>query len=228
MRIKNIRTNLENGGKLKMGKQKELDDDQLDNLGEGDNNGGDNGGKDDSEKKFTQAQVNEMMAKEKREGKRSVLNALGITDIEEAKKALASYKEGKFFDDENGKGEPNTGAAKAEVDKELKEAKDKAEGRAKAAENKLACVMAGVNKDSVDDVLSIALNKVSEDKDLTNVLEEMKTTAKYSGFFSAVSESKGTGSDPGHSGGKKDNPESLGKRLAEKSKSNSNNKSSYF
>ena len=46
--------------------------------------------------------------------------------------------------------------------------------RAAAAEAKLACVTAGVQKDSIDDVLAIAAAKVTDDKNLDAVLEEMK------------------------------------------------------
>lgn len=188
-----------------------------DNQNDNNNNDGDNSGKDSSkskstEKTFTQAQVNAMMAKEKNEGRKAILNALGYNSIDEVKKDLA----GKTDD-----GKSN------EVNKELENAKSEAEKRANAAENKLACVMAGVNKDSVDDALAIALTKVTNEKTLTNVLEEMKNVSKYSGFFGETKKDGGTGSDVGHIGNN-NKSESLASRLAKNSNANQVKKSSYF
>ena len=181
------------------------------------NNDGDNSGKDSSkgkstEKTFTQAQVNAMMAKEKNEGRKAILNALGYSSIDEIKKDLSGKSDEKKSD---------------EVNKELETAKSEAEKRANDAENKLACVMAGVNKDSVEDVLAIALTKVSGEKTLTNVLEEMKNVSKYSSFFGETKKTGGTGSDVGHIGNNSKS-ESLAQRLAKQNSTNQNKKSSYF
>lgn len=200
---------------------KEEDDDKDENLVDNEDNNGENDDsrKDSKEKTFSQKDVNAMMAKEKNEGRKATLNALGVENVEDAKKAIEFFK--KFNETFNGEKNPE------EIQKALEGEKTKAEERAMEAENKLACIMAGVNKDSIDDVLAIASAKVTEDKDLSKVLEEMKTQAKYSGFYNEVKESTGTGSDMGH-GKSNDVKQSLAQRLAEQNKSSKTNKKSYF
>lgn len=170
----------------------------------GDSNGSTNNDN-SGEKKFTQAEVNAMMSKEKKQGRQAILNALGIKDMKELEEFIQKTNE--------------------PTNQELAAEKKKAEDRATAAENKLACVMAGVNKDSVDDVMSIALSKVTDDKTLANVLEEMKNVPKYAGFF-GTEKQEGTGSDVGHIGGE-EKKESMGQRLAKQNKTVTK-KSSYF
>ena len=181
----------------------------------------DEGSKDQNagEKMFTQSQVNKMMSREKKEGKSSMLKALGFSSEADAKKAVAMLN-----------------AMKSE-DEKKKEDEDKlveANARASAAENKLSCLTAGVSKDSLDDVLAIALRKVTDEKDLDSVLAEMKGQAKYASFFVAEEDEKkkddGTGTNPGHSGKKKDgNKGRYGSQLAKSSvKSAESNKKSYF
>lgn len=103
-----------------------------------------------------------------------------------------------------------------------------AENRAEMAENKLSCVTAGVNKDSLDDALAIALLKVTDGKDLNAVLTEMKSQAKYKGFFEESTGLKGTGNPANHAGAGSGNKDNIGKRLAEKAVSTQAKKSSYF
>lgn len=197
------------------------DKDNEDNEGK-ENEGTDHGSESEakSEKTFSQKDVSLMMTKEKNEGRQAVLNALGVEKVEDAKAALEFFK--KFNETFSGDKTPE------EIQKALESDKTKAEERALAAENKLACVMAGVNKDSVDDVLAIASPKVTEDKDLAKVIEEMKSQAKYSSFFSEHSnKDEGTGSDIGH-GKEADNKVSRAKALAEANKNNASKKSSFF
>lgn len=176
--------------------------------------------KDKGEKTFTQKDVSAMMTKEKNEGRQSVLNALGVEKVEDAKAALDFFK--KFNETFNGEKSPE------EIQKALEGDKSKAEERALAAENKLACIMAGVNRDSVEDVLAIASPKITEDKDLAKVIEEMKSQAKYSSFFSEEGDKdKGTGSDVGH-GRESGSGTSRAKALAEANKNNASKKSSFF
>lgn len=201
-----------------------------DNSGNEGNEGKDGGENNDQtkgnsgEKTFTQAEVSAMMAKEKNEGKRSVLKSLGYKSEEDVKNALDEYNkylESKKTEDEKTKEKLD----KANTDK--KEAID----RATVAESKLACFEAGVNKEYIDDVMAIALTKVTDDKDLSTVIKEMKEDKKYESFFveGSSSGSKGTGGNPGHSSsgdGGKDG--GLGKRLAEKQMQNKQQKSSFF
>lgn len=197
-----------------------------DNSGDNGNNGSADHDADDKhgEKTFTQSEVSGMMAKEKNEGKRSILKALGFKSEDEAKEAIEKYN--KYLEDQ-----------KSEADKQ-KEALDKAnnekteaEKRAKAAENKVACYNSGINPEYIDDVLAIASVKVSDDKDLETVLKEMKEDKKYESFFGKENSSKhGTGSNAGHSSNDNDNNNDLGKRLAEQRKNSMSAtvKSNYF
>lgn len=194
-----------------------------------DNNDNVNHGTDDQnrgEKTFTQSEVSNMMTKEKNEGKRSVLKALGFKSEDEAKEAIEKYN--KYVEDQ-----------KSEADKQ-KEALDKANNekteamkRAKAAEDKVACYNSGIDPEYVDDVLAIASAKVSEEKDLATVLKEMKEDKKYESFFGKDSSSgskHGTGSNAGHSGNDNNDEKDLGKRLAEQRMSSMTaiTKSNYF
>ena len=174
------------------------------------------------DKTFTQAQVSAMMAKEKNEGKRAALKALGFSSEADAKKAIESYNaimnlqksdEDKLSD---------------EVKKAQQESNDNL-SRAIEAENKLACLEAGVNKEFITDVLAIANTKVTDDKDLSKVLEEMKKDNHYSMFFGSDAGSAGTGTNPGHTkgndGGSQDN---LGARLAKANAQPKKTESNFF
>lgn len=207
-------------------------DDDLSEAGTDDQGSGDDGNDDDvddgndggqqSEKTFTQAEVTAMMTREKKEGRKAMLKQLGFKTESEAQQAVALYTallNSQKSDDEKAK-DHNAG---------LENAKTEAEKRAEAAENKLACMEAGVKKDSVDDVLAIAKLKVTEEKNLGKVLAEMKKDQRYATFFGESGKEDGTGSDPGHSkqgGGEKKG--ALGERLAKSSKQADTKKSSYF
>lgn len=161
---------------------------------------------------FTQDEVNSLLASTKREAKKNVLSSLGFKSEAEAKNSISMLN--KLLDDES--------TDNSEDNKESENEK-----RALAAESKLTCLLAGVDKDSIDDVIAIANKKVTQEKDLSKVLEEMKEEKRYSSFF--CDDNKGTGSDPGHSGNTDDNSDSYGKRIASMNKpSSSNGKSNFF
>jgi len=182
---------------------------------------GNTDGKED-EKTFTQDQVNSMMAREKNEGKRSVLKSLGFSNEEEAKKAITLFN---AMMDSQKTAEEKLDEELSKKDQELSEYKN----RAFEAENKLLCLENGVNKDSVDDVLAIAKCKVTDSKNLSKVLSEMKKDSKYSSFFTSA-ENNGTGNDPGHSGSSFVGKGEYGKGLAERVMGNApkREKSNYF
>lgn len=180
--------------------------------------GGEDNKPDESEKQepdvktFTQDEVNSLLASTKKEAKKNVLSSLGFKSEAEAKNSISMLN--KLLDDES--------ADNSEDNKESENEK-----RALAAESKLTCLLAGVDKDSIDDVIAIANKKVTQEKDLSKVLEEMKEEKRYSSFF--CEDNKGTGSDPGHSGNADDNSDSYGKRIASMNKSSSSNgKSNFF
>lgn len=177
-------------------------------------------------KTFTQSEVSNMMAKEKKEGKRAILKALGFESEDDAKKAMEDYN--KYLETQKSESEKQ----KEAIDKANNE-KIEALNRAKAAENKVACYNSGIAAEYIDDVLAIASTKVSDEKDLVEVLKEMKEDKKYESFFEKDSSSgskHGTGSNPGHSGNGDDDKNDLGKRLAEQRKNSvgAATKSNYF
>ena len=176
-----------------------------------------------SSKTFTQTEVTAMMTREKKEGRKALLKQLGFKSEAEAKSAITLYNA--LIDSQKTKEQKEKEAADG-----LETAKTEAEKRAEAAEDKLACVIAGVKKDSIDDALAIAKLKVTEEKNLDKVLAEMKKETRYAGFFSEDNGDKDddTGSEPGHSKNNKDNKKgSYGSKLAKETQSSSKKKT-YF
>ena len=175
------------------------------------------------EKTFTQTQVSAMMAKEKNEGKRSILKSLGFSDEKEAKSAIDAYNA--FMNSRKTDEEKN-----ADDVKKANTERDESILRAVAAENKLTCFENGVNKESIDDVLAIASTKVNDNKSLEDVLKEMKKDKKYASFFDGISQGSGTGKQPGHqiNGGGSEKLGEYGKALASMNKVEKKEGSSFF
>lgn len=177
----------------------------------------------DDEKTFTQSQVSAMMAKEKKEGKKSILKSLGFSSEEEAKNAITllnTLKDSQKSDKDKLEDTKNKSASEIES----------VTARAELAESKLTCLENGVDKDCLDDVMAIASLKVDDDNSLEDVIKSMKKDQKYSSFF--TSQNRGTGRAPGNNhGDDNDDTGNYGKTLASKSsvKSSSNEKkTSYF
>ena len=76
----------------------------------------------------------------------------------------------------------------------------------------------------LEDLMVIAQNKVTDEKDFDDVLEDMKKEKKYAAFFQASTD--GTGTDASGKGGK-GKKENIGERLGKKS-AQTQVKSSYF
>lgn len=172
------------------------------------------------EKTFTQEQLSAVAATEKKQGKQSILNIFGVKTEKEAKEQAEAFK---AWQDQQKDAETKL--------KEQESALGEANAKALAAENKLTCMMAGVTTDSVDDAMAIAMTKVTEDKDLKTVLEEMKKESKYKGFFGqgSSSSSSGTGTPDGHAGskGSTGGEENMGARLG-KMRPKQVSKSNFF
>lgn len=206
--------------------------------GSDDNEGGDDDGADDDEggdedddsddsaeeKKFTQADMTATATREKKQGRKAAIKELGFKSEKEAKEEMAEYRKWK-----ESQLTPEQKQQKQLEDKETE--KSEAEKRAQAAEEKLAVVVAGVRKDSIDDVLAIARVKVTEEKTLDDVLEEMKKEDRYKSFFDGGDEGDdskdGTGGSMKHKKGK-GGTENIGARLAKQNLGNKPTKSSYF
>lgn len=201
-------------------------DDDDDNNDDDDDNDDDSAQVEKDKKTFTQNQVSAMLAREKKEGRRSMLRSLGFSSFQEAKNTIAALQ--KLLDNNDSKKDEDVGSKSASIGDDAE--KNAALERAEAAESKLACITAGVNKESIEDALAIAKLKVTDDKDLATVLTEMSQEAKYASFFDNEQGSKGTGSDPGHLNNNKDKEVgSYGARLASSiMQKKENKKSSYF
>lgn len=184
-----------------------------------------------SEKTFTQAQVTKMMTREKNQGRNAVYKELGIDPKDS--KAIAMVKA--LIDSQ--KTDDQKAAEKEAADQS---ARAEAEQRAAVAEAKAEAMMLGVKPQYVDDLVTLALAKMSDDSDLKTIIGEFKT--KYPVWFGASDEDdddkgkgknktgqKGTGSSVKDTGKNKtgDKEQGLGARLAAQRKSSSK-KSSYW
>lgn len=214
----------------------ELEDETLDNEGTEDqtdeDTGADDGkGKDEpnEEKTFTQAQVTRMMSKEKKQGKNSVYKELGIDPKDT--KMIAMFK---AFVNSQKSDEDVAAENKAENDAKLAEA----ERKALTAELKAEAMMMGVKTQYVEDIVTLAMSKMTdEDADAKVIIGEFKK--KYPVWFGEGSDEddsestgkKGTGSsvsnkDKNNKGGKS---KSLGARLAaQRKQQNDSSKSSFW
>lgn len=214
----------------------ELEDETLDNEGtedqtDEDTEADDGKGKDETneEKTFTQAQVTRMMSKEKKQGKNSVYKELGIDPKDT--KMIAMFK---AFVNSQKSDEDVAAENKAENDAKLAEA----ERKALTAELKAEAMMMGVKTQYVEDIVTLAMSKMTdEDADAKVIMGEFKK--KYPVWFGEGSDEddsestgkKGTGSsvsnkDKNNKGGKS---KSLGARLAaQRKQQNDSSKSSFW
>jgi hypothetical protein len=209
-------------------------EDQDDNKADSGNSGDDKSGKDDkgskSGKTFTQDQVTRMMTREKNQGRNAAYKELGI-DPKDTKMVnmFKAFVESQKTDEQK--------ASEAEAEKQSK--MDEAEKRAQVAEAKAEAMMLGVKTQYVEDVVTLALAKMTEGSDLKTIIGEFKT--KYPVWFGESSEEddkgkdskgkagqKGTGSSVKNSDKEKKGSENkgLGARLAAQRKTSK--KSSYW
>lgn len=211
----------------------EDDEDDVDDSGSDDKgkDGKSTGGKDTkkNDKTFSQAQVNKMMTREKNQGRNSVYKELGIDPKDsKAVAAVKAFIESQKTDEQK----------QAEKDAEAQNKALEAEQRAQVAEAKAEAMMLGVKTQYVDDVVTLALAKMTEDSDLKTIIGEFKT--KYPVWFGESDKDdkddkgkgktgqKGTGSTvKGSEKEKGSENKSLGARLAAQRKSG-NKKSSYW
>lgn len=132
--------------------------------------GDDKGGK--SGKTFTQEQVNKMMTREKNQGRSAALKELGIDPKDSKMVAMVkALIESQKTDEQKA----------AEKDAENQTKMNEAERRAQVAEAKAEAMMLGVKTQYVDDVVTLALAKMTEDSDLKTIIGEFKT--KYPVWF---------------------------------------------
>lgn len=196
------------------------------------NSGSDAGNGSNGEKTFTQNEVNRMMTREKKQGRNSVYNELGIdpndSDSIELVKSILSAKK------QNAAGANDDGAASKVDNEKFAEL----ERRAQLAEAKAEAMMLGVKPQFADDVVTLAsahLAEQGEGAEFKTVIGELKS--KYPSWFGIADDESntagksGTGSsinpDSGSNGSKKN--DGIGKRLAAQRKPSRNGKNfSYW
>lgn len=187
-------------------------DNNSDNTNNDSNNNSDSNNNQDQGKTFTQAEVNRMMKAEKESGRRSILKELGVEDVKGTKEALEKYQ--KYLDSQKSdleKANENLNETQAKL--------TSAETRANKAEFCLKAIAEfEANPKSVDDLVAIAMTKVTDDKDIATVLKEMKENEAYNGFFTksgSSSGSSGTGNPLPKGKSNNNGSESYGARLAQ-------------
>jgi len=171
----------------------EIEIEENENVEDQDNNKDDSGKsgkdrsgdeKDKSSKTFTQEQVNKMMTREKNQGRNAALRDLGIDPKDS--KMIAMVKA--FIESQK------TDEQKAiEKDAENQAKINEAERRAQIAEAKAEAMMMGVKTQYVEDVVTLALAKMTEDSDLKTILGEFKT--KYPIWFGEFEDDDNDGKD---------------------------------
>lgn len=176
------------------------------------------------EKTYTQAQVNVMLANEKRQGKQSILRALGIKDVNEGKSKMQQQQQTnqQQLDEENQAAQLLSNARQAQIN---------AEARAQAAERKLSVLKAGVRPEFVDDVVYIATGKATDAEDFDEVITAMKETHSF--YFVQDNNSNQNNGTGGNTNFKKQQQQqeqagALGKRLAEQRMKAVENKVKFF
>lgn len=133
---------------------------------------GNGGSNTNDEKTFTQEQVNRMMSNEKKQGKEAAFRDLGIDPKDTAtinmlKAFLAAQKT------------PEQQNAEQLQAQQIKNAE--LEHKALVAEAKAEALMMGADPQFVDDIITLAVSKVTDSNDIKSVLTEMKT--KYTVWF---------------------------------------------
>lgn len=186
-----------------------------------------------ADKTFTQEQVTKISTREKNQGRAAAYKEMGI-DPKDTKtmNMVKAFLESQKSDDQKA-------AEKQAADQT---ARVEAEQRAVIAEAKAEAMMQGVKPQYVDDIVTLALAKMTEDSDLKTVIGEFKT--KYPVWFGESDDKdddkddkgkgktgqRGTGSSVKTDKDKKGDDKGakgLGARLAAQRKS-SNKKSSYW
>lgn len=171
---------------------------------------------------FSQDDLNRVGAKEKANGRKSMLKELGFDDEKSAKDAMTKFKEWQASQkSEAEKIQDKINAADS--------AKSAAEQRAQAAESKLEIIKAGGNAQFVDDIMALISIRVNDSTDFKTALEAVKK--EHPSFFSAGSNSgdSGTGGSLNRQNNNRSNQtQGIGERLAKSRLKNTPAKNPYF
>ncbi len=183
---------------------------------------GDDGGQgndDNPPKTFTQEELNSIIAAEKRKNSASVYKALGFDNPDDAKAFVEKYKEV----EEKDKSELDKSSERV---KELEKEKAAEEKRARKAEYKFKAIESGCAAKDADDIVALAMSRVSDDKTFEEALKDVKES--YPSLFNSSEGGTGTGGNPPRRTGGNDSVQGIGKRLAEQRKKAVKSESSFF
>ena len=147
------------------------------------------GGSEEKETKgkmFTQDQVTKMMTREKNQGRNAAYKEMGIDPKDD--KMVKMFKA--FVDSQKSDEQK---AAEKESENQTKV--NEAEQRAVIAEAKAEAMVLGVKSQYVDDIVILAMAKMTEGSDLKTVIGELKT--KYPVWFGESSDKDDKGKDKG-------------------------------
>lgn len=179
----------------------------------------DEGGSKD-EPKFTQEQVNGIVASEKKKNLAAAYKDLGFEDAESAKAFIEKYKQ-KEEDEKDDLQKEKEAREKAEKEKASKD------NEVALLQNKLTAIQKGCDPNSADDIVTLAMKRVNDDTNFEAALEEVKK--QFPSMFEGSSDKGGTGHGGTPPRGRsKDDNKSLGERLAENVKKNSPSKNEFF
>lgn len=198
--------------------QQQGENTQQQNQGQQGQQGQQQGQQQESGKTYTQAQINSIMANEKRTARQALLKELGfeVGDDQSYQTTVANIK--KTLD---------AGKTQQQLDQEAKnkaegEAKD-ANARAALAEMKVSALTAGVKPDRLDDMIILAQAKIAGGQKADQAFADLKKN--YPDAF-GVESSGGTGNHVNPANKTGNDGESRGTRLAKQNKTSA--KSSYF
>lgn len=121
--------------------------------------------------------------KTKKQGVNEILAALGVDSKEDLQTIVSRYKQ----EQENKKTDlEKANDSNKNLTKRLVEEKE----RADIAEAKLAAIALGAKPDLVDDLVIVAKSKVTEDKKILDIIEEIKKSKSGSVYFVSEEENK--------------------------------------
>lgn len=172
------------------------------------NNNSDSGST-NTEKSFTQKQVSSMMAKEKKQGREAAYREMGIDPND-----TAMVKMFKAFIDSQKSDEQKSIEEAAEQANKIAEA----EHRAIVAEAKAEAMQLGILPQYVEDAVTLALSKATDDNDIKTVIGEFKT--KYSIWFNNAGSDNNSGNGGNSSTGQKGTGASVNNNSSENGKDN--------
>lgn len=174
------------------------------------NNNANNTGENHSgEKMFSQAELNSILANEKRKNAASFHESLGFKSVDEAKEFVKKYKE---LEEQN----KDDLVKEQEKNALLAEEKEAEQQKARRAEYKLKLIEQGCSVQMVEDMATLAINKLGSDEDFETVLKGLKES--YPGVFKNLSEHTGSGGNPPRKPPNGSDASGIGKRLAEQRK----------